>query len=614
MQFGLPQCLWLLLLVPALAAFFWWSGRVRQRLMTRFIQSRLLPGLLAGYSPRRQKLGSALLLGAVALLALVLARPRWGFHLEEVKQRGLDVVVALDTSRSMLANDVAPNRLERAKLEALALAQLCKADRLGLVAFAGNAFLQSPLSLDEEAFRQGLEVLDVGIIPQGGTALAEAIRTALGAFKAKTDDHRVLVLFSDGEDHDGQAVEAAQEAARQGVVIFTIGVGTPNGELLSYVDDQGRRAFVKDAKDQVVKSSLNEPLLREIASAAKGFYLPLAGAKTMDTLYQRGLAPLPRTESESRTIRQYHERFQWFLAPAIVLLLAEMFLAGMAKNGRLRPPGSKARAAAALLALLMLPHLAPAASPGRALREYRRGNYSRALTEYEKLSERKPDDARLHYNTGAAAYQEKEYEQALKQFSAGLATPDVKLQEQAYYNLGNTRYRLGEDAADPKQQMAQWQQAVSSYESALKLDPKDEDSRHNLELVKKRLEELKQQQQQKKPDDKQQDKDQDKNQDKNQQEKNQRTSPSRIKTQQDKEDQNKQDQQKQDQQKQSQGDQQKKEDQAQNQPQDQRQQQKQEQSQPQEQDWPTQPQDPPRTNRRGRPGSGRRHALARSCR
>src|SRR6185369_10703638 len=177
------------------------------------------------------KLRMALAGLAVIFLIMVLARQPWGFDWEEAKQRGLDVIVAIDTSKSMLAEDTTPNRLARAKLAALDLKRLAKTDRVGLIAFAGTAFLQCPLSFEDEAFRQSVNALDVNIIPQGGTALAEAITTAQTAFKEKNDNHRVLVLFTDGEDHDGQALDAARSAAKEGLRIFTIGVGTANGEL-----------------------------------------------------------------------------------------------------------------------------------------------------------------------------------------------------------------------------------------------------------------------------------------------------------------------------------------------------------------------------------------------
>src|SRR5579862_1717762 len=184
MQFAHPNVLALLLIFPpALLVFFWWSFHKRQALMAQFIQARLLPGLVSGISTTRQKVRLACLLSAVAGVIIALARPQWGFSWEEVKVRGVDIVVAIDTSKSMLAQDIAPNRLARAKLAALDLMQLAKSDRLGLVAFAGSAFLQCPLTIDDTAFRQSVESLGVNSIPEGGTDIADAITTAQNAFK-----------------------------------------------------------------------------------------------------------------------------------------------------------------------------------------------------------------------------------------------------------------------------------------------------------------------------------------------------------------------------------------------------------------------------------------------
>jgi Ca-activated chloride channel homolog len=314
MRFEHPQLLWLLLpALPALSGFLWWAWRTKRRLISQFVQSRLLANLTVGVSARRQKARMVLLVISVAALIVVLSRPQWGYGWEEAKQRGLDIVVAIDTSRSMLAEDVTPHRLARAKLAALDLKRLARTDRVGLVAFAGSAFLQCPLSFDEEAFRQSLQALDVNIIPQGGSVLAEAIQTAQAAFKEKNDNHKILVLFTDGEDHDGSAVDAAKAAAKDGMRIFTIGVGTANGELLRITDGKGRSDFIRDAQGNVVKSRLNEQLLRQIAQAADGFYMLLSGANTIELLYERGLAPLPKTELSSRQIKRFHERYQWLL-------------------------------------------------------------------------------------------------------------------------------------------------------------------------------------------------------------------------------------------------------------------------------------------------------------
>lgn len=520
MNFAKPQLLWLLLLTLPIAGLVWWSWRMKQKTIAQFVSARLLDTLLSGVSKSRQKLRAALFVAALTLLLFSLARPRWGFDIEEARQRGLDVVVAIDTSKSMLADDVQPNRLRRAKLAALDLMRTARSDRLGLVAFAGSAFLQCPLSLDDEAFRQSVETLDVNIIPQGGTALGEAIQTALAAFKEKTENHKVLVLFTDGEDHDseGSAATAARDAAKEGLRVFTVGVGTPNGELLSTTDPYGNRVFIKDAEGNVVKSRLNEPLLQQIAKETGGFYLPLTGARTMEILYERGLAPLPKSEFAARTIRQYHERFQWFIGLAVLLLLGEMFFPERVKG---TSTSRKPKAAAAVVAVIVWLAVPTAAfgSVSDALQNYARGKFDRARTEFERLARKKPEDVRLRFNAGAAAFKDEDYETALKHFSASLSAPDLALQERSYYNLGNTQFRLGENAKDPKEKMQQWEQAVQSYENALKLDPKDEDAKFNAELVKKKIDELKQQQQQQNKDQKNDDKKDEQKQDKDKQDK-----------------------------------------------------------------------------------------------
>ena len=499
MRFGNAEVLWLLLVaLPALSGFLWWAWRKKQQLIGQFVQSRLLANLISGVSIRRQKIRMVLLVATVGLILLVLARPQWGFEWEEAKQRGLDIVIGIDTSRSMLAEDVAPNRLARAKLAALDLKKLARTDRLGLVAFAGSAFLQCPLSLDDEAFRQSVNALDVNIIPQGGTALAEAIRTAQSAFKEKTDNHKILILFTDGEDHDGQAVEAARDAAKEGLRIITVGVGTPSGEMLRTTDASGRVSFLKDDEGNAVKSRLNEKLLREIAQATGEIYVPLTGANTMELIYERRLAPLPKAEFNTQRVRRFHERYQWFLGLAILALLCELFLPEhkpvRRSEGILAAPTQAGLSkAVALFFLLMLPWIA-GASPAKALQQYESGKFEAALREYQRLLQDKPADPRLHYNAGAAAFAAKDYAKALKHFQSALLAPDLPLQQSAFYNLGNSQFRSGEEQTDLPQKQQSWEEAMTNYESALKLNPKDADAEYNLELTKKKLEELKKEQ------------------------------------------------------------------------------------------------------------------------
>jgi Ca-activated chloride channel homolog len=494
MRFENAHLLWLLLVLPpALLLFFWRATRQRRKLLQQFIQARLLNALTVGVSTRRRKIRFALLILAVAGLIIALARPQYGFDLQKVEQRGLDIVVAIDTSKSMLAEDITPDRLERAKMAALDLMQLAKPDRLGLVAFAGDAYLECPLTFDNTAFQQSVQALTVNSLPQGGTAIAQAIKTAQTAFK-ESDDHKILVLLTDGEDHDSGALAAAKAAAKAGLKIFTVGIGTTQGALLRITDANGNSDYIRDANGDVVKSHLNAALLKQIASAAGGFYLPLR-PNTMQILYDKGLKPLPKSVSQERMLRRYHEQYHWPLAAAILLLLAEMFLPERKRAAKTAGTTAKpgvAKIAGLLLVLCLLPNVI-LASPASALRDYQTGDYTNALAEFDRLAEVDTNDLRLVFDAGTAAYRATNFDEALQDFQAATMSQDLNLQQRAYYNMGNTYYRLGElklapttEGLDDTEQA--WRQAVKSYEHAAELDTNDVDTAYNLNFVKKRVE------------------------------------------------------------------------------------------------------------------------------
>ena len=476
MRFEHPNLLWLLLVLPpVLALFFWWSERTRQKLLTQFVEARLLATLTAGISPARRKFRFSLIVAAVALLLIVLARPQYGYDKEEVRQNGLDIVVAVDTSKSMLATDIPPSRLGRAKLAALELMQTAKADRLGLVAFAGEAFLACPMTIDDTAFQQSVQALDVNSIPQGGTALAEAINTALAAFK-ENGNHKALVLFTDGEDNDEGALAAAQNAAKEGLKIFTIGIGSADGTLVQIPDGNGGSDYIRDEKGQVVKTKLNESLLQQIAGATGGFYLPLRGADTINTLYERGLAPLPKSEGAEKLVRRYHEQFQWPLALALLLLFVEFLL----------PPRKQTKSKAAVVTTLFVFFLLPAAtyaSPASALREYKTGNYTNALTEFSKLAEVQTNDLRLVFNAGDAAYRATNFDLAQKLFQQVTLSPDLKLQQQAFYNLGNVQFQVAKQAQDLDGLEQGFDAAAKIYSRAVLLNTNDVDALFNYRFA-----------------------------------------------------------------------------------------------------------------------------------
>ena len=312
-----------LLLVPAAVGFFLWAFRERERALATFVEAALLPTVVPDLDRRRRRMRAVLLTAAVTAFAVALAGPMWGFHWEEVRREGIDLVVAFDTSKSMLATDVAPNRLARAKLAVQDLLAELAGDRIGLVAFAGSAFVQCPLTLDRNAFRESLEAVEVGLIPRGGTNLTAALESGLEAFEGHQGSHQALVLITDGEDHEGKLDDAIKRATERGIKIFTVGIGTAEGELIPAKGG----GFLKDRKGQVIKSRLDEDTLKKLAIDTGGVYLHAAGADLgLGGLYRDHIATMEKRELASTLERRYEHRFQLPLALGLALLVVEQLL------------------------------------------------------------------------------------------------------------------------------------------------------------------------------------------------------------------------------------------------------------------------------------------------
>ena len=490
MDFAEPQWMQLAaVLTPLVGLFLAWAWRRRQSALRLFIRSRLMNELTVGLSRRRQLVKAVLWASGLACVLFALGRPLWGYGEAMAQATGRDIVVCVDVSRSMMATDAAPSRLARAKLACYDLLSVATSDRIGLVAFAGSAFLQCPLALDGEAFRQNVAALDTDIIPEQGTALAAALDEAVQAFSTDSGTRKAVILITDGEDHEDLAEAAARRLSTAGIHLFTVGVGTPRGELLKTSDPYGNAIFLKDEDGNPVKSLLNEPLLQRLSEAAHGFYLPLQSSRTMATLYERGIAPMEAVRFSSTTVRSRIERFQWPLGLGIMLLLAELLLPGASKAAGRLGQGSviQAGAVAAVAFLLVgLPTTAWAASDD-ALERYRKGEFAASRQEYERLAQENPDDFRLRFNAGAAAYRMDDFESAAGLFEQVLRSPDLELQQQGWYNLGNSRYRAGEAEQDPDKKREQWQQALSSYTAALKLNPGDPLAQANYQAVKQAI-------------------------------------------------------------------------------------------------------------------------------
>ena len=323
MSFALPQFLFVAaLLVPFAIAFLAWAEWKRRKALNKIGQPNLIARLAASVNTRGRYVKYALWVAGLALLLIALARPQWGETRTTAPQRGVQVMVALDVSKSMLAEDLKPNRLTRAKMEISDLMNHLKGDEIGLVPFSGASFVLFPLTSDYNTARSFLETAQPGIVSRGGTAIGDAIRTAMNGFDAHREAQKVIVVVTDGEDTESNALQAAQDAAKQGAMIYTIGFGSATGEFIPEYDENGNQIGVKQDKNgQPVKSALNENALRDIASATGGKYFPAtANGSELDALSLEP-ARLQHGDIVNRETVQKHEQFQWFLAPALALLM-----------------------------------------------------------------------------------------------------------------------------------------------------------------------------------------------------------------------------------------------------------------------------------------------------
>src|SRR5215472_17344324 len=514
MTFGAPEWLWGLLLIPLLIAIFVHAEHRGLTRLQQFVSARLLPQLAGTVNRRRRIIRFGLQLLGLALAILSLAQPRWGYTFEDVKRKGLDLMIAVDTSRSMLSNDVQPSRLERVKLAIQDLIDELQGDWIGLIAFAGRAFLQAPLTIDYDAVIEAVNDLDTKTIPEGGTQISSAITLATQSFGKSAMGNRALIIFTDGEDSNdltSDAVKAAKAAADAGVRIFTVGVGTPQGSLIPITADDGQTSFVKDSAGQVHKSKLDEKRLREVAEATGGFYLHLEnGLRSKQQVENEGLAKMQAAEMDVRLSRRPIERYEWPLSGALIALALSILVRErkrLPQRGHVPVPSRSARhrmaagsakvAGPAVALLLLLCSSAFATAPG--INAYQQGKFEDAYKEFQDTLKAHPQsraEDELQFDSGTAAYKLKDYNKALESFSQALLTPDTGLQSKGHYNLGNTLYQRGEMQKSDDKKLSDWTNALDHYEQTLKLDPQNKEAKDNYEYVKKKIDELKNKKQQ----------------------------------------------------------------------------------------------------------------------
>ena len=476
---GAPE--WLLLglvavAVGAVAAFAAFRRRARVR---RLLGERLGDSLAPGVEVTRPVLRATSTGLSLLLFSLAMSQPQCGSRAELTKKRGIDVVVALDASKSMRARDVLPSRLDRAKLELSTLLDELKGDRVAIVAFAGDAFVQCPLTSDYAAAKLFLRAIDPDQMQEGGTNIGAALATAQkvleGSDRGAKD--RVVVLLSDGEDLSGEVGEATEALKTAGIKVFTIGIGSATGEPIPVLDKQGdRTGYMKDpATGQTVLSRLDEAGLESIAQATGGEYFHRPGGVAVPEVAAR-IDRLQKSELESRITVRYDERFQAFLLPGLVLLVL-----GMAAGSPWRRRGSGA-ALGVGLALLAAPAQAlgpfEANPPGveRGMKAFDEGRFEDALREFTAAEHEAPGHPALEYNRGNALYRLGRYDGAREAYRRASEAAGPSLKERDLYNMGNALAQLGDTKA-----------AIGAYRKALVLEPQDEEARHNLEVLLRKI-------------------------------------------------------------------------------------------------------------------------------
>ena len=326
MRFGDPLYFYLFWCLVPLIFFMVWGMRKKQQLTLKFCGNPLLSKLVHPGVEKRHRSKTIFVVLAILFLILALTRPRWGYQWEDLHQRGVDVIVALDVSNSMLAEDIKPNRLERAKRKISDLLDMMEGDRIGLVAFAGTSFVQCPLTLDYGAARLFLSAIDTQLIPVQGTALGNAIKTSVKAFRSQEKKSKALILITDGEDQTGKALSAAKLAGDQGVKIYTIGIGGAIGAPLP--NSSGAGGFRKNQQGEVILSKLDETTLQQIALETGGSYVrSVTGDIDLNTIYKDQIKKhIEKKELKSERRKIWQERFQWFIFIALIFLVAETCL------------------------------------------------------------------------------------------------------------------------------------------------------------------------------------------------------------------------------------------------------------------------------------------------
>ncbi|MCX6122853.1 MAG: VWA domain-containing protein [Ignavibacteriales bacterium] len=492
LRFEHPEYLWFLLLIPALGVGFFFLNLWQRKQLRRFVGAVLIPQLAPEASLAMRIIKQTLVSLALACLILAVANPQVGTRLEEVKREGIDLFVALDVSLSMKSEDIRPNRLEKAKRDVSELLRKLSGDRVGMVVFAGDAFVQFPLTADYTAADLFLSAIDVDAVPVPGTMIGSAIEVALKSFSKDVPTQKAIVVVSDGENTEGDVMGAVEDAKKAGVRVYSIGMGTPEGGPIPVLNQNGVRVdYKRDQSGSIVLSKLDETMLQQIAAATGGSYhRATSGGNEIEDIFKE-LASLEKVEFGTKQITGYETRYQYPLAFAILLLIFEIMLS---ERRTKLAKWFKKLLPAAVTVLLFAVFSAPATAQtvrshiNEGNHMYDKSKYTDAEVDYKKALEKNPKSKEAQFNLGNSYYKQQRFDEAMREYgNSGVSMKSPEERAAMYYNTGNSFY-----------QSNKYQEAINAYKQSLRLNPNDEDTRYNLQMARAKLAQQQQQKQQNK--------------------------------------------------------------------------------------------------------------------
>ena len=500
-RFANIELLWLLVSIPVLIAAFVAYTMYKRRQLLKFGDPELVAALMPNASRIRPALKFSILLIALTMLIFALARPQLGIKETEETQQGIEAMVALDISNSMLAEDVAPNRIDRAKQMVSKLVDNMLDDRVGLVIFAGDAFTQLPITGDFGAAKMFLNAISPDLIRAQGTAIGAAIDLCVAGFDTELSDAgRAIIIITDGENHEDDAIAAAKRAQEAGIRVIVVGIGKPEGTTIPV---PGTGAFMKDREGNLVVSKLNEEMCEQIAQAGQGVYVHCDNTNTALKAIQKELEDLKRAEFKGMTYKDYNEQFASFAIVALILLLIDFFIFNR-KNKMITKLDIFGEKSLCILMLLAFSTSAFAQKENHYIRSgnsyYRDANYEDAAMEYRKALEINPDCYPAQLNLGNALYQQvdtsRHYQASdsmqLKQHAMDSAKYEsaARAYRQAARlmdsNHGNDPIRYAKakyNEGNCYKQLDRKEEAIDAYKEALRKNPKDEEARRNLAML-----------------------------------------------------------------------------------------------------------------------------------